>query len=154
VFYAGPLDAFFGYRFGRLGYRTVEFEGFRQKGDILGNAVVNYGEPNVPFTRVHEHKHFAPWEKHERSIAFREFSKETEPEDVPFYPKRLAADLSCLEKYTELAREEPKVVFLGRLGTYRYLDMDQIIGEALDLSRCVLDLGMDAKLPVLTPRLK
>ena len=108
----------------------------------------------MPFTRLHEHKHFAPWETHERSIAFREFSKETELEDDPFYPKRLAADLACLGKYTELARQEPKVTFMGRLGTYRYLDMDQIIGEALDLSRCVADLGVEAKLPDIPPRLK
>jgi UDP-galactopyranose mutase len=154
VFYAGPLDAFYGYRFGRLGYRTVEFEPFRGEGDLLGNAVINYGETSVPYTRVHEHKHFAPWETHAKSIVFREFSKETGQDEVPYYPKRLAADLGGLEKYTELSRQEPKVVFMGRLGTYRYLDMDQIVGEALDLAQCVVQLGVDAKLPVLPPRLK
>jgi UDP-galactopyranose mutase len=154
VFYAGPLDAFYGYRFGRLGYRTVEFEPFRGEGDLQGNAVINQGEPSVPYTRTHEHKHFAPWETHAKSIVFREFSKETGQEDVPYYPKRLAADLAGLEKYTALAQQEPKVVFMGRLGTYRYLDMDQIVGEALDLAQCVIQLGMDATLPILAPRLK
>ena len=147
IFYAGPIDAFYGYRFGRLGYRTVDFEPFRGEGDLLGNAVVNQAEPSVPFTRTHEHKHFAPWESHEKSIAFREFSKETGVDDVPFYPKRLLLDLSCLKRYTDIASTEPKFTFMGRLGTYRYLDMDQVIGEALDLSVQVIQYGLDAPLP-------
>jgi UDP-galactopyranose mutase len=154
VFYAGPIDAFYGYQHGRLGYRTVEFQAFRDTGDILGNAVINHGEPKVPFTRVHEHKHFAPWESHEKSIAFREFSKETQPEDVPFYPKRLAADLTCLEKYAELARLEPDITFIGRLGTYRYLDMDQVIGESLDLAAFYAAHGLDTPRTFPGPRSK
>jgi UDP-galactopyranose mutase len=154
VFYAGPIDAFYGYQHGRLGYRTVEFEPFRETGDILGNAVINHGEPDVPYTRVHEHKHFAPWESHEKSIAFREFSKETGAEDVPFYPKRLAADLTCLAQYAELAKRESKVTFIGRLGTYRYLDMDQIIGESLDLSDFYIAHGLEKPLAFPAPRSK
>ena len=152
TFYAGPIDAFYDYQFGRLGYRTVEFEAFRGEGDLLGNAVINEGEPDVPYTRTHEHKHFAPWETHASSIAFREYSKETEGDDVPFYPKRLANDLASLSKYMELATAETKVVFTGRLGTYRYLDMDQVIGEALDLSKQLID-DIDLT-PMLSPRAK
>jgi UDP-galactopyranose mutase len=154
IFYAGPLDAFYGYQHGRLGYRTVEFQAFRQTGDILGNAVINHGEPKVPYTRVHEHKHFAPWETHEKSIAFREYSKETQPDDVPFYPKRLAADLDCLARYSELAHLESKVTFIGRLGTYRYLDMDQLIGESLDLSAFYVSRGLETPQAFPSPRSK
>ncbi len=137
-FYSGSIDGFFDYRHGRLGYRTVEFEAFRGKADILGNAVINHPEPDVAFTRMHEHKHFAPWETHENSIAFREYSKETQPGDIPFYPKSLAADRALLDRYVELANASEHISFIGRLATYRYLDMDQIIGEALDLSKIFL----------------
>ena len=70
LFYTGPLDSFFGFKFGRLGYRTVTFERIDSLGDFQGNAVVNYPDVKIPFTRIHEHKHFAPWEKHEATVAF------------------------------------------------------------------------------------
>jgi UDP-galactopyranose mutase len=135
VFYTGPLDAYFGHRLGRLGYRTVTFERVEEHGDFQGNAVINYTEAAVAHTRIHEHKHFAPWEKHEKTVAFIEFSKATEPADVPYYPIRRDADKELLKAYYELARQEEGVSFLGRLGTYRYLDMDDVIDEALDFSR-------------------
>ena len=131
LFFTGPLDAFFGYRLGRLGYRTVTFERGEADGDFQGNAVLNYGDPGVPFTRIHEHKHFTPWEEHTRTIYFREYSKETQPDDIPYYPKRLGADKRLLQKYRELAADERGVSFLGRLATYRYMDMEKVIGEAL-----------------------
>lgn len=137
IFYTGPIDAFFGHRLGRLGYRTVEFERIETtEADYQGNAVLNYPETDVPWTRIHEHKHFAPWEKFDRTVAFREFSKETGPGDIPYYPKRLAADKQLLSEYRSLAEREaatrrPSVSFLGRLATYRYMDMEAVIGEAL-----------------------
>ena len=79
VFYTGPLDAYFDYREGRLSYRTVTFERIDDEGDYQGNAVINYPDESVPYTRIHEHKHFTPWEKHEKTVAFREYSKETGP---------------------------------------------------------------------------
>ncbi len=152
VFYSGPLDAFFGCKLGRLSYRTVTFEQIDAEGDLQGNAVINYTDLQVPFTRIHEHKHFAPWEKHERTIAFREFSKETGADDVPYYPKRLEPDLTLLEKYRELAVQTPGVSFLGRLGTYRYLDMDQVIGESLDFAEiCLQALGANQPIPAFSP---
>ena len=93
---------------------------------------MNYPNPEVPYTRIHEHKHFTPWEKHEATQAFVEYSKETGPDDIPYYPKRLPADKELLAAYIELAKAEHKVSFLGRLATYRYLDMHQVIGEAMD----------------------
>jgi UDP-galactopyranose mutase len=88
-----------------------------------------------PYTRVHEHKHFAPWETHEKTIVFTEFSKETAPDETPYYPKRLASDLEMLERYRVLAAAETKVSFPGRLSTYRYLDMHVVIAEALQMAR-------------------
>ena len=131
LFYTGPLDAFFNHRLGRLSYRTVTFERNEAEGDFQGNAVLNYSDPAVPFTRIHEHKHFAPWEQHDRTVYFKEFSKETEPGEVPYYPKRLEADFGLLREYRCLALKERGISFLGRLATYRYMDMEKVIGEAL-----------------------
>lgn len=138
VFYTGPIDRYFEYALGPLGYRTVLFERGETRGDYQGNAVINYTEPSVPHTRIHEHKHFAPWEEHERTVYFRETSIETGPKDTPYYPKRLAPDLDLLTRYQELARARTRVSFLGRLGTYRYLNMDQAIGEALDFAAAAM----------------
>lgn len=145
LFYTGPLDAFFGYSEGRLGYRTVTFERIATESeDYQGNAVINYPGEDVPWTRIHEHRHFAPWESHKKTVAFREYSKETEPEDAPYYPTRLEADKILLCKYREKAElrfgtpiesnELGGVSFLGRLATYRYMDMEAVIGEALEFA--------------------
>jgi UDP-galactopyranose mutase len=133
-FYTGPLDEYFEFREGRLGYRTVFWEKETAKGDFQGTAVINYPGLEVPHTRVHEHKHFAPWEEHEKTIVFTEFSKETGPADIPYYPKRMSDDKTLLLKYRELAEGENQISFLGRLATYRYMDMHHVIGEALDFS--------------------
>ncbi len=96
---------------------------------------MNYPDIDVPWTRIHEHKHFTPWETLPRTIWFEEFSRETQPEDTPYYPVRLAPDKERLALYTQLARTETKVSFLGRLATYRYLDMHLVIAEALDFAK-------------------
>jgi UDP-galactopyranose mutase len=141
VFYSGPIDRFFGFELGRLGYRTLDFEAFRGEGDLQGTAVINYCDPEVPWTRISEHKHFAPWEaaRFERSIAFREYSRACGPDDVPYYPIRLVREKRMLHDYVERARAQKGVSFVGRLGTYRYLDMDVTIGEALAAARTTLD---------------
>jgi UDP-galactopyranose mutase len=139
LFYTGPIDAYFGFKFGRLGYRTVSFVRIDAEGDFQGNAVINYPQMDVPYTRIHEHKHFAPWEQHEKTVCFREFSKETEPNDLPYYPKRLDDDLVLLQKYIRLAESENGTSFLGRLGTYRYLNMDEVIAESLDFAACFIN---------------
>jgi UDP-galactopyranose mutase len=139
IFYTGPIDQFFDYSNGKLGYRTVFWEKEEGKGDMIGNAVVNYPESHVPYTRKHEHKHFAPWDQHEKSLVFTEFSKETEDGDIPYYPKRLAADKEMLEEYFALAKSQNMVSFLGRLATYRYMDMEKVIGEALNYSISVIE---------------
>lgn len=144
VFYSGPMDGFFGFKLGRLRYRSLSFERFETEGDHQGNPVINYCEESVPFTRVTEHKHFTPWESHDRSVCFREYSKLAGASDVPFYPLRLAEDKSLMADYARLAKETKGVTFIGRLGTYRYLDMHVVIGESLDLARQILSGSGDA----------
>ena len=138
VFYTGPIDAFFGYKYGRLSYRTVYFEKHEADGDYQGNAVINYADPDVPYTRVHEHKHFTPWEQHDKTVYFKEYSKETEPDDIPYYPKRLKDDMEKLTIYQDEVKELKDYTFLGRLATYRYMDMHHVIGEALDVAKKIL----------------
>lgn len=135
VFYSGPLDGWFDYRLGRLGYRTLDFERFDHEGDWQGCAVMNYGDPEIPWTRITEHKHFAPWERHDLSVLYREYSRACGPNDIPYYPIRLVAEKALLHDYTRLAEAEENVTFVGRLGTYRYLDMDVTIRESLDCAR-------------------
>lgn len=138
VFYSGPLDGWFDYELGRLGYRTLDFERFSYQGDYQGCAVMNYGEVDVPYTRITEHKHFAPWESHEGSVCYREFSRACTPEDIPYYPIRQVREKALLADYVARAEAEQGVTFVGRLGTYRYLDMDVTIREALDAARTFL----------------
>jgi UDP-galactopyranose mutase len=132
VFYTGPIDAFFEYKYGRLSYRTVSFEKNITEGDYQGNAVINYADPEIPYTRVHEHKHFTPWEKHEKTIYFKEYSKETEVNDVPYYPKRLKKDMEILEEYEKELKNLKNITFIGRLATYKYMDMHHVIADALN----------------------
>jgi len=132
VFYSGPIDAWFDHAEGRLGYRTLDFSTERHEGDYQGNAVINYCDESVPWTRIAEHKHFAPWESHDKTLIYRESSRECGPGDIPYYPIRLAKEKGQLARYVALAEAERNVSFLGRLGTYRYLDMHVTIGEALD----------------------
>ncbi|MGH8094365.1 MAG: UDP-galactopyranose/dTDP-fucopyranose mutase family protein [Chthoniobacterales bacterium] len=152
LFFTGPIDAFYQFKLGRLGYRTVSFERIEAEGDFQGNAVINYPGLDVGFTRIHEHKHFAPWEKHEATLAFREFSKETEAGDVPYYPKRLGGDLTLLQDYVKLAQAEKSTSFLGRLGTYRYLNMDEVIAESLDFAAATLKRLAGGESPPIFPR--
>lgn len=134
TFYSGPLDAWFNHCHGRLGYRTLDFSMERHEGDFQGNAVINYCDLESPWTRITEHKHFSPWETHEKTIIYREFSRSCTDNDTPYYPIRLASEMQLLEQYLALARQTTGVTFVGRLGTYRYIDMDATIAEALALS--------------------
>ncbi|MEH7829271.1 UDP-galactopyranose mutase [Gemmobacter denitrificans] len=149
VFYSGPIDGWFDFRLGRLGYRTLDFERFDYQGDYQGCAVMNYGDVDVPWTRITEHKHFAPWESHEGSVLYREFSRACGPDDIPYYPIRQVAEKTLLADYVELAKAERNVTFVGRLGTYRYLDMDVTIREALDCGRAFL-ASNGAEMPAFT----
>jgi len=139
VFYSGPIDGWFNYSEGRLGYRTLDFVAERHDGDYQGNAVINYCDMSAPWTRISEHKHFSPWESHRKTLIFKEYSRACEPQDTPYYPIRLVDEKALLSRYVALARAEPNTTFVGRLGTYRYLDMHVAIAEALDVAEKFLD---------------
>lgn len=138
VFYSGPIDAWFDYRAGRLAYRTLDFVTERHVGDYQGNAVINYCDAEVPWTRIAEHKHFSPWEDHAGTVISKEYSRPCEAGDTPYYPIRLAREKSQLQDYIDLAGRERKLTFVGRLGTYRYLDMHVTIAEAMAVAETFL----------------
>jgi len=146
VFYSGPVDAYFEYQHGRLDYRTLDFKKETHEGDFQGTAVMNYGDEEVPYTRITEHKYFSPWESHEKTVIYKEYSRLAEPQDIPYYPIRFAGGdgVELLSKYVALAEQQNKVTFIGRLGTYRYLDMDVTIREALTVAEASLK-AVDAK---------
>jgi UDP-galactopyranose mutase len=130
VFCSGPLDRWFDYDGGRLPYRALRFERQSGRGDMQGCAQLNYCDESVPWTRVCEPKHFTPWEEHELSVCLREYSSTCGPDDVPSYPLNGASESALLARYRALAECEPNVTFIGRLGTYRYLDMHVVVQEA------------------------
>lgn len=147
VFWSGPLDAYYGYDMGRLPYRTLDFERIEGDGDLQGCAVMNYTDQSVPYTRITEHKHFAPWEQHTGSVCYREFSRSCGEHDTPYYPVHLTAGNDLLARYQARAQREHRVTFVGRLGTYRYMDMDVTIRAALEAaSQHLASLAQPARL--------
>ena len=153
VFFPGPIDAFFNFQHGRLSYRTVTFERHEAEGDFQGTSVVNYTDLRVTHTRIHEFKHYTRWEKHDRTVAFSAFSHDTGERDIPYYPVRRPADKVLLKKYCTLAAETRAVSFLGRLATYRYVDMHNVIAESLDFATAFLQAyhAKSTSLPGFTP---
>lgn len=139
-FYSGPLDSWYDYSLGRLGYRTLKFEKSTHEGDYQGCAVMAYPREDVPFTRITEHKHFTPHEDHDQTVIFHEYSSYCQPGETPYYPIRLVNEKNMLKDYIQHASKEKNVSFIGRLGTYRYLDMDVTIAEALETARKFLEL--------------
>ncbi len=96
---------------------------------------MNYCSVEVPFTRITEHKYFAPWENHSSSVCYKEFSRKCNENDIPYYPIRQMGEMELLQRYLDQAENEKNITFVGRLGTYRYLDMDVTIAEALKVAR-------------------
>jgi UDP-galactopyranose mutase len=134
VIYTGPIDRYFDYCAGQLGWRTLDFEEeVVPVGDFQGTAVMNYSDETAPFTRILECRHFHPERayQNEKTIIIREYSRFASPRDEPYYPIDTAADKKTYLQYKKLAEKERNVVFAGRLGTYKYLDMHQAIGSAL-----------------------
>lgn len=129
--FTGQIDEFFGYRYGALGYRSVRFENeILDTDNYQGNAVVNYTDREVPYTRIIEHKHFE-FGKQENTVISREYSAEWQPGIEPYYPINDEANNALYEKYKTLAATRPDVIFGGRLGQYKYYDMDKVIAAAL-----------------------
>ncbi len=136
IVYTGPVDEYFGNCEGRLSWRTVDLEAeVKHVDDFQGCAVMNYNDQDVPWTRIHEFKHFHPERTHisGKTVIVHEYSRFAEDDDEPYYPINTAEDREKLLKYRELAKKEPMVLFGGRLGTYKYLDMHMAIGSALSM---------------------
>lgn len=131
IVYTGPIDTYFQYRYGPLEYRSVRFETEVLNVDnYQGNAVVNYTDRETPFTRIIEHKHFE-FGKQQKTVISREYSTEWKPGDEPYYPVRDDKNTALYQRYKCLADKEEKVIFGGRLGEYKYYDMDKVIESAL-----------------------
>jgi UDP-galactopyranose mutase len=136
VVYTGPVDAYFDYQAGALSWRTLDFElEVKNTGDFQGTSVMNYAAEDVPFTRIHEFRHFHPERDYpkDKTVIMREYSRFAEKGDEPYYPINTAEDRQKLLAYRDLAKAEPDVLFGGRLGTYKYLDMHMAIGSALTM---------------------
>jgi UDP-galactopyranose mutase len=136
VVYTGPLDRYFGYEFGPLAWRTLDFEQeVLEVGDFQGTPVMNYADEDVPWTRIHEFRHFHPERDYpdDRTVIVREHSRAAQEGDEPYYPVNASSDRARLARYRERAAAEQDVWFGGRLGTYQYLDMHMAIASALTL---------------------
>ncbi|WP_024801285.1 UDP-galactopyranose mutase [Nocardia sp. BMG51109] len=145
VVYTGPLDRYFDYAEGELGWRTIDFETeVLETGDFQGTSVMNYNDEDAPYTRIIEPRHFHPerdWYPDDKTVIQREFSRFAQSGDEPYYPINTPADREKLLAYRERAKNETasaKVLFGGRLGTYQYLDMHMAIGSALSMFDNVL----------------
>ena len=144
VVYTGAIDAYFAYKLGTLEYRSVRFETeVLDKPNFQGNAAVNYTDRETPWTRIIEHKWFefgkdAAGNDLPKTVISREYSSEWKPGDEPYYPVNDEKNGALYAKYKELADQESKVIFGGRLGEYKYYDMDAVIASALAMSRSIL----------------
>jgi UDP-galactopyranose mutase len=137
IVYTGPLDRYFGYSDGELGWRTLDFQQeVLDIGDFQGTPVMNYADSDVPWTRIHEFRHFHPERTHypqDRTVIVREYSRAAGRADEPYYPVNTERDRRVLARYRARAAAEPDVYFGGRLGTYQYLDMHMAIASAFTL---------------------
>ena len=134
VVYTGPVDAYFGYKLGALQYRSVRFETeVLDTDNYQGNAVVNYTDAETPYTRIIEHKHFE-FGTQPKTVISREYSAEWKKGDEPYYPVNDEKNGALYAEYKKLADAEPDVIFGGRLGEYKYYDMDKVIEVALDVA--------------------
>lgn len=134
IIYTGPVDRFFGYCEGILGWRTLDFElELLAIEDFQGASVMNYSDESVPFTRIHEFRHLHPEREYTKdmTVIMREYSRNAQHLDEPYYPVNTSEDRRKLARYRELMKAQPLVIFGGRLGTYQYLDMHMAIASAL-----------------------
>ncbi|MGQ4495893.1 UDP-galactopyranose mutase [Dermabacteraceae bacterium P13101] len=137
VIYTGPIDRYFDYSAGDLKWRTIDFETEHLDiEDYQGTSVMNYADENVPYTRIIEPRHFHPERDYNKNktVIMREFSRFAEKGDEPYYPIASASDREMLEHYRALAKDAPRTLFGGRLGTYKYLDMHMAIASALTMA--------------------
>ena len=133
--YTGPIDAYYDFCYGSLAYRSLRFETqLLDQQDFQGRAIVNYTDKETPYTRIIEHKHFA-YGKQDKTVITREYPKEWKQGDEPYYPINDEKNDALYQKYKRLTEQDPNVIFGGRLGEYRYYDMDKVIEKALSAAQ-------------------
>ncbi len=138
IIYSGAIDQFFDYNLGRLEYRSLQFEEeVIEEPDFQGQAVVNYCDTETPYTRIIEHKHFAG-QQSKKTVITREYPEDWRPGKEPYYPVNDERSMELYRKYLELAKDYPNIIFGGRLGEYRYYDMDDVIAAALEKAKEIL----------------
>lgn len=138
--FTGRIDEFYDYRYGELEYRTLRFDSeWLDVENYQGNAVVNYTEAEVPWTRIVEHKHFEPGNMSPRTFVTREIPDSWQRDRVPYYPIGDARNMAVFRQYEALTEQEPRVIFGGRLAEYRYYDMHQVIGSAMAKAKKLLE---------------
>jgi UDP-galactopyranose mutase len=155
VVFTGKIDEYFGFQFGELEYRTLEFQTeVMPIENYQGNAVINYTEADVPWTRIIEHKHFEPGNNTRHTVVTREIPAAWSKEKVPYYPIGDERNMRVFEQYSELAEQEKGVLFGGRLAEYKYYDMHQVIGSAMALAKRQFAAGesVSAVVNALAPR--
>ena len=134
IIFTGPIDKYYDYKFGELEYRSLRFESeILEEQNHQGNAVVNYTEYEVPYTRIIEHKHFEFDTESPKTIITKEYPDSWNKEKEPYYPVNDEKNNNLYQKYVAISKENNKVIFGGRLGSYKYYDMDKVIMEALNL---------------------
>jgi len=134
IVYTGKIDQFYDYFFGKLDYRTLKFENFEVDGDFQGNAIINYTEFDIPWTRITEHKHFLTGKSFSKTIFTKEYPQEWNENSTPYYPINDIKNSTIYSNYEKLKQKETSVIFGGRLADYQYYDMHQVIGSALRLA--------------------
>lgn len=149
IVYTGPIDQYFDYQEGKLRWRTLDFKiETHSVADFQGTSVMNYADPDVSFTRIHEFRHLHPERnyRNDKTVIMKEHSREATEYDEPYYPINTAADRSTLNRYRELAKLEKNVIFGGRLGTYQYLDMHMAIASAFSTFENQLEPKLRARI--------
>ncbi len=144
VIFTGPIDRFFDYRFGILGWRSLRFEKeVLPVSDFQGTTVMNYADEKIPFTRIHEFRHYHDERQYpgDKTVIYREYSLTGTRDTDPYYPVNTSQDQNTYKQYCHLAGQEPNVLFGGRLGTYSYLDMDRVILQALEMYESRIKVG-------------
>lgn len=142
--YTGPIDQFFNYKYGKLGWRTLDFtKEIYPENDFQGTSVMNYAEKNTPYTRIHEFKHYHPERKYSKdyTIIFKEYSRLVKDNDIPYYPINTEKDKALLKKYETDAMQLKNILFGGRLGSYKYYDMHHTIASALNTFDTIIELS-------------
>lgn len=134
IIFTGPIDKYYDYKFGELEYRSLRFETeILNEQNYQGNAVVNYTEYEIPYTRIIEHKHFEFDTESPKTVITKEYPDSWNREKEAYYPINNEKNNNLYEKYKELSKKDSRIIFGGRLGAYKYYDMDKVILEALEL---------------------